>query len=789
MPRTFKLSFPLPRRKSSSDKQPGPSPQRMYSGDADDFPMYSPSVKADELLGTRTAEHNNLDLLEQPPRRPKRLRKNPSFISVTISDAGSGSVKDTDDGLMSSNSVSGDRSSRRPSFARNQPSSPLLGHSFPTAVERQHNSPDFSVPGAYHTSSSSTSRSYYDAAKPPPLISQTSAYSARDMALRKGYPPVSSPLARDAAEAGSPGWSHHDLEKGDPSFQTRKPCHMEPSTLLPELKPFDPPVHSPHLFSKSPTPPSFLARTHRSISDRTKWLGRERWKPKQPDPSLYHTSQSRSWRDDQTGIASDMPIAEKPGRNWFDVIEARPSARKNPSQAESGIATPRQLAHSSKDLAGTSRHSVLCELPLRSRKSSRGNNSECSTATQLRTGQGKDSNSRPLHSDRSSSEPYEIRSTPSVRSQRSKLSGHSNQNTLNGLDLRNQSVLALSSSEDESEENVPSKRKVQRHRIRESIDYADKGEEALVLSAERIKPIKPQPVINVRLRRRSRSSGSEVVPPVPTIPARPLVSPRVSSMKWQEHTNIKVALDSHGNGADSDRELSTTGSRTSRSSMTSFQRKPNQREHRMMAVTADEEKLLEGMRRRRASLRRDTMIDGSARHGPNHHSIRDSILARPKTAGEDRQSRYLEAHISETPPSVSDDLEKSLRGSFAASADDLTREIEYFPEVPELPIRLRKPHFESSPKNPPSLSFTGSDLVPSTPTSRRSPITPPPGLGHLDVSSGATASPARSVQLPKAKHERKRTVSSSVVILDGAEQRARQLDEEDEITGWAMDRW
>ena len=101
-----------------------------------------------------------------------------------------------------------------------------------------------------------------------------------------------------------------------------------------------------------------------------------------------------------------------------------------------------------------------------------------------------------------------VRGTPSVRSQKSALSSRSNRNTLSGRDLQIQSVLALSSSEDESEESAPSNNTSRRHRIRESIDYADKGDEALVLSVERIKSIKPQPVVNVRSRRRSMSTSS-----------------------------------------------------------------------------------------------------------------------------------------------------------------------------------------------------------------------------------------------------------------------------------------
>ena len=314
----------------------------------------------------------------------------------------------------------------------------------------------------------------------------------------------------------------------------------------------------------------------------------------------------------------------------------------------------------------------------------------------------------------------------------------------------------------------------------------------MVLSAERVKSLKPQPVVNVRPRRASKSSSSEVIPPVPSIPARPLLSPRVSSMKWQEHKSMKSALDSYANGFDPDWELSATGSRTSQSSRSSSQRRLNGRESKMMAVTPDEERLLEGMRRKRASIRQGNTTDGFSKRSSQSYSVREFPAARPKTADEDKRPRFRDKTVSQSPPVMSEELLKSLNGSHAASADDLTREIEYFPEVPDVPGRLRsvRNNNMSSPKNPPSLSFTASDLFPSTPMSRRSPVTPPPGIGFLEAYPGGYGvSPSRSTYVARNTHERKRTASSSVVVLDGAEQRAQQLDEEDDITGWALNRW
>ena len=757
----------------------------MYSDGADDFPLSSPGIKAEQVLGT--SEYNNVDLLDQPPRMSKRLRKHPSFMSVTISDTGSDSIKDMDDEPLSGMSVSGDMSQHRPSITRNQPSSPLLGQSFSNALEEKTIGSDVSSPRAHYSPSSSTLRSYYDPAKSPLAISQqTSASSARDMALRKGCPPVSSPLARQDSQKNSQDLMNKDLLAENVGFQHTRPQHIDLSTLPPPQPSFrHPHVHSPHLYPNAHPQPSLIARTHKSISDRTKWLGWERRKTKTFTLSNEQPFQSDRGPNPELSPPNHLEAStSRPAHNWFDGIEASSFAGTLGPESEAKTITMHNFPQNSSRNLNVARDGVSGDLGIGPNRTNSEGHTQDSQPTQHSTSVRMDQNSEPLQYHRYPSQTNDLRGTPSIRSQKSILSSQSNRKTLFGMDLKNHSVLSLSSSEDESEESGPSNDRTQRHRIRESIDYADKGDEALVLSAERIKSIKPQPIVNVRLRRRSRSGSSEIVPPVPRIPIRPMLSPRVSSMKWQEHKSIEATQDNCAIGIDDDWEPANIGSRMSRSSRSSSQRKVNERESRMMVVTPDEEKLLEGMRRKRASIRHD--------HTADLQNPRDPVTSRPKTAGEDKRPRYFDGNVSQSsPPGGSEDVAQSSAGAYAASADDLTREIEYFPGVPEIPVRLRGyTNLGSSPKKSPSLSLTASDLVASTPTSRRSPITPPSGVGHLDAYSSTYAvSPSRTINVGKTKHERKRTVSTSVVVLDGAGQRAQQLDEEDEITGWAMNRW
>lgn len=774
-PRTFKFSFPLPRRKSSTDKHPGPSPQRSRSNDVDDLPLSVPSAKAEAILGTSTP--NSPGFGDRP--RITALRKYPSFMSVTISDAGSDSPR-ADDEIRSGKSTPGDAARNQPLLARNQPSSPLLGHSFSTAVEDRTSGSEISGPRAHHSPSSNTLKSYYDPAQSPLAVSQqTSASSVRDMALRKGLPSVSSPLAQDASQPISPVESTFETLQVSTEPTTRRPSHIDLLSVLPRSQTIDPPMRSPHLISKSPPRVSLISRNHKSTSGRPKWFG---WERKKSKPTEVHDSQR---------LPSIPPPAHDPPPyklqvvrpnqqvedRYQDVETDSPDGITVPD-AEYGIALSPPPAEDPRFSLKAGYDEVSRERRNRSRTSSFGNYSQRSIHSQHSIAQPSAANGIPQN--RSLPSNCEIRSTRSTASRRSILSGPERGESLATMDLLNQSVLSLSSSEDESEESAPSASKFRGHRIRESFDCADKGEETQVFRALRVTSLKPKPVVSSRTRRRSRSSGSETVPPVPSIPTRPQLSPRVSSMKWQEHQNIRSALDTYADSGTFEAEVPAAGSRMS------TQTKVNTRGSKMMAVTPDEEKLLEGMRRKRASIRQDVFAES---FGKDAQHSRDSVT-RPKTAGAESRKRFFDTETSKSPPNVPDDLARSLSVPYAASADDLTHDVDFaFPDVPDFPPRMRNRN--SPPKQSPSLSFTASDLVPSTPTSRRSPITPPPGMGYLDAQSSSYAvSPSRPMNVSnKNKHERKRTVSSSVVVLDGAEQRAQQLDEEDEITGWAMNRW
>ena len=90
MPRSFKISFPLPRRPSAS---PHATPGSQYSNQSnlDDSPLSHPGAKAEKVLGA--SEGDGPELKKKSKKGRNQLRKYPSFMSVTLSDVDAESVK------------------------------------------------------------------------------------------------------------------------------------------------------------------------------------------------------------------------------------------------------------------------------------------------------------------------------------------------------------------------------------------------------------------------------------------------------------------------------------------------------------------------------------------------------------------------------------------------------------------------------------------------------------------------------------------------------------------------
>lgn len=757
MARSFILSFSRPTRKGSQDSQ------KTNSYQASESLWSNPGGKAEAVLGPFEP---NTEKRKKLSRKERKLQKHPSTMSITVSDRGSSRQEEPDSGPITN----------QPETQNLQRLSPIIQtENRNEDVADWDNKTDVSGLQAHRSQSSSTLRSYYDPAKSPLYISQqTSASSARDMALRKGQPQIISPKRHDFS-SGTTVVSGMDDEFDSKRDSMAKSLHMDLSTLFPKPSVSNHTLLSPNNCVRSPSVLSMASSNQQSTHSRPKWFTWERKKSKESISSEFagHTLASVD-ESIQLSAKKTTKNAKRASQTWFEGLEDEENA---------SIDIPQD--HLLNYPSGKYYRSSL--------KVGRDINSSDQSH---KWGQPHQNPKPYLDSafarrDRSHSKRSRTSSNGSQKSVR-----WEKDDRMKGLkdNLQNHSFLILTSSDDEIEEYSLNKATFSRHRIRTSIEKLENGDDVIVCSAERVKQIKPRPIVNIPHRKTPRFKEPEVIPPVPLVHIlRPEQSPGVSSIKRREELkDISPSIDLMISPAHSRQSSGASHSASRVSSSVSLENTPVCGS-KMMAVTEDEEKLLEGMRRKRASLLRKNNISNKKGSLISSQSEATS-LPRPKTAGEALLSRssYFEPN-EPISPQANGQVRYLATSAFAASADDLSHEESFSSSDPPLSVGSSSSDAKRSSKAvPPNLGFTPPDILPIISSSHTSPLTPPPDHdGCLDIYGAGVADP-HSPPAPcpnKGKHDRKKTLSSGIVVLDGAEQHAQALDEENEIAGWAMDRW
>lgn len=823
MTRNFKISFPLPRRPSAS---PNATPGSQYSNkkNIDDSPFAHPGAKAERTLGASEPE------AAESKKKKRQLRN--GFMSVTLSDVDGESIKTPDEFPFPGMQTPTESSRKNSYFISRQGSSPLLGEQYANDSTGTDYFSRLPSPQARRAGSAMALRAHYDPARSPLAISQqTSASSARDMALRKSCPEISRPATHhsvQAVESNDPSRPHSRSPSGDSrisgssikkitAIPRRRPSVTDPPTLYPYADRAFHAVSPPPALINSTLPKSLPTQQTASPNGSRWWQRKAASKTQPPSSQIDRQTHQQPFEQNFSSIKVNVkrPKPGTPGdRNWFDGLEDEEPIIADLQHPELSTRQTRQKQEPALSISEImSLEPRITEIT--SRKSSFSNKSQHTTAETRKLSFRLDSSappSRPLHAAFSAGDVHSGSSptlsqpqhtaasspTNTIRNVSKTPSNDSIQSTINGrvmyagMNLQLESFLELSSSEDEGGESSapleiqPSYR---RHKIRASIEKASYDSEVSVGNAQRAKPVRPRSVVNRNTNKPNPAmiNSSEIVPPVPSIPGKPQPGPRTSSTRWREILEDKAlstesTIDSRDSSVNGDIHARITHSRRPKRNL-------SLRGSKLMKVTQEEEKLLEAMREKRASIRQDDFEKGFKTAMQLHE-----IVSRPKTAGADGRTSQSSTSIygsrsSNSPPPQEYGIKRTLAGSrLSASTDDLITEDSY--PFPEVHPNLKNPlDFASPSKTSPSLSFSPSDILPETPTSRNSPITPTAGHGQLSTYSRNGISPPRGTTVTsKAGHERKRT-SGSVVILDGMEQHAQELDEENAITGWTMDRW
>ncbi|MCJ1339904.1 hypothetical protein MMC09_005196 [Bachmanniomyces sp. S44760] len=728
-------------RKSQAPKERDSSRQ----GTKDEEVLWKSNAKLETLLGM--SDKPSPAMAKQRTAAPRSVRTAASFVSEV-------NYEDMDPRAAYGRAL------------RPKASSPVLGKHAGVGTTDNGSTTANDTPHLKDNSSSLDVKRYYDSSRSPLAISQqTSASSARDLALRKGKLPILKQSYTDSygettgTHARPTGMTQDHLTADSRSSSLQQ---LESSKLFPPTNIKNGPPLSPGGGAQSPSTTSFASEAVSFPSppispSRRNWLGWRSKRSKQPSKQA-HTETHK--------VAISPPVVQEPDvmkEAWYDDHEG-----------DNTVRTPR-LRSPSPALQEGVRPVTASSHPRSKMRDSVNPGSE---------------RLQPPTTD------WKRRSVLSTPSHESKSSEYSSGSLFSNTDLHKQSVLALSSSDDESE---PEREPAKTHRIRRSVVQNDTGEEAVVSFASTATAARPLSIPNVRNRQTSSNA-----PRTPT--------PTQSS---------KIGL------AETTQETTPPTDRSkSRLTPSPSSRRPS----RLMAVTKEEEKLLEAMRLKRASMRRSD----SSQASPNA-SERAGLMTpqptirRPKTADADKRSSFFETDTTDfpVPPRPFFSAHKVSTSRKFTSTEDL-----HHGEPPPRPLLQSKPEMlRNNSKDhvplrssslyynnhlatisPPS-SFSPSDILPSPTTTtatsqgEQSPRTPLYDTNinsstesqdqhhhhhnHYDEHSRpASYAPASRTTSSIFISQRgsKSTITNGTLMLDDevSFEEMTEEEEEDDIVGWAL---
>ena len=694
-----------------------------------------------------------------------------------------------------------------------RPSSPLLRDKY--HEQQATTTADDTSHQTHHTRSSSTLRSFYDPQKSPLAISQqTSASSARDMALRKGHPTVTETkdyfaFAKTAPLSANEGQALDHLQAPEEASDPR----LDISNLFPKPQPpikgeLFPPytvVHSPQPLSESSESP------HSADMPDT---GLRPWKSLR-NMILKDSISGKSDRSCSPYL--EVPVSRKVNvrkpaagiKDWFDDIMedediddlAELTTHGEYNYQEKTVA-PVAVEEEAKPLEPMHRCTQLCEqqqlqtqreLSVSYRSSQTvsdfGGSSVCPTT--IWSG--------------------DIDNTRSLSSRASRRSKTSRASLFISSDLRQDSVLALSSSEDEGGVAPVLKG--------DGGQPADEPEEADVMIYKGRTHVKrtstaPTEVLSLRSSKTRisihssnvRVSGNKNVhtPSVPSYKNSAEQTPKEYTLPVPNHMHFSKekprgelsrppptraeTLRPRTSGAESNKRSSWLDeSPPSPPSPTMSEGRSHQiRKSRIMAVTREEESLLEAMRQKRSTMQKHSFVEGykTALHNVTATTTKKIPTAPPVTPNTTEALSFLHLNTSSfpTPPKFSRNVNHSTspgrRITSVTSASSCTSS----------PIEILQPASLTSflpMQTPisPTLHISVPDILPSPTNSRASPVTPPLSDGLLSSTKSPVARNGTSQSPP-------RPPSRAFLSLDREDSR---IDEEDldgeELAVWGLNEW
>lgn len=552
-------------------------------------------------------------------------------MSVTVSDASSGY-------------------SKQPSMSK-RPSSNILGRSY--APDGRRGSDHSAASHRLHPqTSNSTMRSHYDAKSSPLSISQQTSDSAvRDRALRRGHPPVLTEYGynNDEANLMSPGTLPEPKERDS---RKNKPARLDLSKLFPKPKPNGQhngnPLLSPNKMVNSPAamsmasdyfPRPMTREPTPQIGGHVKLTTTSRHqKPVMPSAP---SSPVRAFRRDEYDNAKvNVRRPPKGVQHWFDALDE--DSDETAEDEREPIHAPRAVRPNGPANVPM-RKASLDRLLRHAGMSQQQQPSRSHYTTSQQPSRSQYTSSQPGHDTFSHEDIVDVGrlnspSEYSVVTSHSLASTRTRESALSKSNLQDSSILSFSSSEEEEDVQA----KARKFDVRKSIDStADAGE--VIIGQARAFEVRQQrrPSGGMRSTRTISTSAATIevmYSPEPSFssyhyPRNSVHSGSRRSSHVRQPSVIHEDEDSRPRTA-FNMPLSPS-SRSAHSVRTSVSEPQPNDSRKFMAVTAEEEALLELMRKKRADIAkyRSPQADkASPELGPQRKTQKDKSRASQHTS-------------------------------------------------------------------------------------------------------------------------------------------------------------
>jgi hypothetical protein len=638
MGRTSKFSFPYPGRKHTSKEPKITTAPYVVSGHN--------TSKAQKILGTAGDLNIDSPIRDRDDNISWSSFRRPSSggMSVAISES-----TQADDLSYASNNCNWDGESYRGEL-QTKASSTLLGYRY----QDEASTDTSSIRRKLHTEhSSSTLRSYYDRQNSPLSVSQqTSASSARDLALRKGFPPVTqyprSPLLH--SDSLDPEEYYYDIPQTPKSTTSqsskKKPARLDLTRLFPKpRKDGGEAVLGTEYVTLSPSAMSQESSSTRySDRDGPRKLTKPESRSRKSKKAQSETSSTHRHRKERlSNVYEDQEyFPKKP------PIPQRSSSRQNPEEPTQNC--PMRDNYD--------------PVKPQSREVHKSASEDQFSWANIRASLA--------------SSPWETRSFTSNSSRNTKGSRHTSASIMSNSDLRNNSVLSISSDEDSDEGNNASGSWTGQHNSRNPVKQPTKK----TSRDSGIADSHPGPNSSTKASMPIRIHGIQdssflTIPP-----------PRLAGSRLSGPWNPKNSGNNKQSTTSSQRDSASTTSAESGKAKINGTQAPRSKEmkmasgrdSRLMAVTKQEEALLEALRLKRARMKETIIAEHETKKPPpnarlTRHKSRESdstIRGDDKRNDTQRVLLYLDAPISfphgvdtaEPSPDLSDFL------SFGSDEDD-----------------------------------------------------------------------------------------------------------------------